>query len=51
MLVLLLLCLLCALEGFRIGMWIGRVLEDAERWLEAYLDGASEVFWVGEVRR
>lgn len=38
MLVLIVLCLLCGIEGFRFGMWIGAELEHLGRWFDDRMD-------------
>lgn len=50
MLVLTILCLLFAYHGFRFWMFLAQSLDDAEQWLENYLDGFG-VLYLPEVWR
>ena len=41
MTVLIVLCVLCGIEGFRFGMWLAQLYDDANAWFDDYLDGIT----------
>lgn len=44
------LCTLCACIGLPLGYYLGWAMDQADAWLEARLDGSSEIYWMPEWR-